>query len=250
MTPREFVEHFGIRSLVCCFSGGKDSLASTHYTLQSVEGLLDLDTYVVHVDTTVMLPIAIDYVKEISDRQGWNLRILKPKTSFWEQAEKKGMPWIKRRWCCYGLKLQPIFDFLRTLPHQRGSVTGLRKDESPNRQKKLKRHVTRQTKKGMSFWAYAPLLYWTKNDVIQYIEENDLPMPPHYRLGFKETCMCGAFSSKREIMILKAHFPELFQKFVELEQKFRIEWACFYDHKPVFAKDLAKQMTLDAVIAR
>jgi len=52
LNPREFVEEYGIRSLVCCFSGGKDSLVMTHYTLSQVQDMEDLDIYVLHVDTT------------------------------------------------------------------------------------------------------------------------------------------------------------------------------------------------------
>jgi len=242
MKPREFVEEYSIKSLVCCFSGGKDSLAATHLVLSDVEGM-DIDTYVVFVDTTVMIPIAEPFVRDVCSRYGWNLHVLKPAQSFWDQAETKGMPWVQRRWCCYGLKLQPIFDFIRPLPPQRGEVTGMRKDESRNRQEKIKYEVAYDRRRRVNAWHYLPLKDWSNRDVLEYIKAHDLPMPPHYKLGIKETCMCGAFSSKKEIEILRGQFPELFQKFVELEGKFRKDWACFYDHKPVYAKELAKQKT-------
>jgi len=198
---------------------------------------------VVFVDTTVMIPTTIPFVSEVAKQFGWNLRILRPKTTFWEQAERKGMPHIRRRWCCYGLKLQPIFDFVRQLPPQRGEVIGIRGDEvdrlsSPQQVKYDKR-------RGINAWFYLPLFDWTKKHVLRYIKEHHLPMPPHYRLGLKETCMCGTFSSKRQIEILRGQFPNLFQKFVELEGKFRWDWACFYDRKPLYAKELAKQKTLE-----
>ena len=242
MKPVEFVGEYAIRSLACCFSGGKDSLAATHYVLSELKDV-DIDKYVAFVDTSVMIPTTIRFVKEVSSQFDWNLVVLRPAKSFWEQAEKKGMPFVHRRWCCYGLKLQPMFDFIRKLPPQRASVTGLRRDESPSRQK-LDRFVTYDRRRKVNAWHYKPILEWSEKDVLKYIEQNDLPVPSHYRLGIKETCLCGAFSSKKEMLIVKAQFPELFQKFVELEGKFKRDWACFYDHGPVYARDLLKQKTL------
>jgi len=48
------------------------------------------------------------------------------------------------------------------------------------------------------------------------------------------------------MMILKAQFPELFQKFIDAEAGFKSQGAAFYfQNKPVYAKDLAKQKTLE-----
>jgi len=63
MRPREFVRKYGIKALVLCFSGGKDSLVSTHYTLTETQGF-SAPKYVVWVDTTIMIPPAAKFVKE------------------------------------------------------------------------------------------------------------------------------------------------------------------------------------------
>ena len=244
MNPREFVEEYCIKSLVCCFSAGKDSLVATHYVLNELKDV-DIDKYVAHVDTTVMIPIAEPYVKDVCSQYGWNLKILKPEKSFWEEvADGMPMPSMRRRWCCGLLKLNPIRDFVKKLPPQRAEVTGLRSDESVRR-KKMKLPEVFYLKSGR-VWKYAAILSWTEKDVLRYIREHDLPMPPHYRLGIKETCLCGAFSSKKQMMIVRAQFPEFFQKFVELEVKFKSGGAAFYfQNKPQYAKDFLKQKTLD-----
>lgn len=243
MNPKEFVDQYCIKSLVCCFSGGKDSLVATYYVISELEDI-EIDKYVVFVDTTVMLPIAEPFVKDVCSQFGWNLKVLRPKESFWEQAEVKGMPYVHRRWCCYGLKLQPIFDFVRELKPQKGEVVGLRRDESLRRSQMKLPPVHYDKRRGINAWFYAPIWDWTGKNILSYIKKHELPMPPWYRLGLKETCMCGAFSSKKEVEILRAQFPELFKKFVELEGKFRSDWACFWAGKPVYAKDLAKQKTM------
>jgi len=238
-SPKEFVEEFSIKSLVLCFSGGKDSLVSTHFVLTELEDI-DIDKYVVYVDTGVMIPITTEYVKDTCRQFGWNLKILHG--DFFEYVQKFGMPTMKRRWCCWYCKLRPIANFVKQLKPQRAEVTGLRRDESVRRQK-LKNQVY-YLRRGR-VWKYAPILFWSEKDVLNYIKENNLPFPPHYRLGLKETCQCGAFSSLKQLMILKGQFPELFQKFIELESNFRSKGACFFlKNKPIYARDLAKQKTL------
>jgi len=244
MNPREFVKEYSIKSLVCCFSGGKDSLVATHYVLSQLEDVENLDRYVVLIDTTVMCPVAIDNAKQVSEQLGWSLTILKPNPDFWTLAEKWGIPTIKRRWCCYALKLKPIFEFMKDLKPQRATILGLRREESRKRDKLPE--VLYRKKQGI--WSYAPIIDWTSKDVLNYMNRFNLPMPPHYRLGIKETCLCGAFGHTKEWMIIKALWPDFFQKFVELEKK-RQGYSAFYDrHKRVYAKDLLKQKTLPEVL--
>lgn len=246
MNPREFASQYGISSLVACFSGGKDSLVSTHYTFSQLANMEpQFEKYVVFVDTTVMVPIVEPFVREVCNRFGWPLKILRPETDFWTLAEKWGCPSMKRRWCCYNLKLKPIFEFVKDLPSQRAMITGLRREESKRREK-LPEIIYR---KKIPAWSYAPIIDWSEKDVLDYIKDTDLPTPPHYRLGIKETCVCGAFGHIKDFMILKALFPELYQKFVELEEKWEPPRTAFYDKgRRISAKALLKQKALQDYI--
>jgi len=243
ITPKQFVQEYFIRSIAICFSGGKDSLATTHYVLSELADV-DVEKHVIFVDTTVMVPIAIEFVKEVCSTYGWPLTILKPNPDFWALAPKWGTPSIHRRWCCYALKLKPIFDFVKKMPPQRASITGMRKDESARRQKLDITQVRLDKRRGMHAWAYHPLLYWSEKDVNQYLKDHGLPTPPHYRLGIKETCMCGAFTSKKSLEVVRALYPDFYKRFVELEENFLKGTAFFIDHKKVKAKDLWDQQTL------
>jgi len=244
VNPREFVESYIIRSLVCCFSGGRDSLVATHYTLTQLEDL-PIERWVVTVDTTVMIPTVLEYVERVAEECGWPLKILRPETTFWELAERWGFPTIKRRWCCYYLKLKPIIKFVRTLKRPRAEVLGLRREESPKR-RKLPQIMFKTRSKS---WGYCPIIDWTKSEVTSYIKKHNLPDPPHYRLGLSETCLCGVYTTKRELLTIKAQYPQLFNQFIELETRFRSGGSAFYLHgKPLHAKDLAKQKTLKEMI--
>jgi len=244
MKPEDFVKEYCIKSLVCCFSGGKDSLVMTHYVLAALEDV-DIDKYVVFVDTTIMIPIAEPFVKDVCSQFGWNLKILRPEITF-EQKVKVGMPMptMHRRWCCYELKLKPIARFVKDLKPQRVEVTGLRREESVRRRKLPELYYLKKS----WVWKYAPLVDWTEKMINAYIKQHKLPMPPQYKLGIPETCLCGCFSNKKIMMNVKANYPNLFDKFIELEKEFKKGGAAFYfQNKPCYAKDLAKQKTLSEV---
>ena len=238
--PKEFVKEYCIKSLVCCFSGGKDSLVTTHFIMNELADLYDVDKYVVYADTGCMLPTTEPFVVDVCKQFGWPLTIVRG--HFFEKAEKIGMPRMKHRWCCFACKVNPMQQFIKTLKPQRAEITGLRRDESMRRAKLNQIYYKRK----VPSWAYAPIIDWCQKMVDAYIRKNKLPEPPNYKLGLKETCMCGVFSTPKQMLILKAQFPELFQKFVTLEGNFRKKGAAFYfNYKPVYARDLAKQKTLD-----
>jgi 3'-phosphoadenosine 5'-phosphosulfate sulfotransferase (PAPS reductase)/FAD synthetase len=100
-------------------------------------------------------------------------------------------------------------------------------------------------KRKVPSWAYAPLISWTEKQVLEYMRENSLPLPPHYRMGLRENCMCGVYSNRKQMEILKANFPELWQKILDLEASFRSHGAAFYfNSKPVRASEIDQQQTL------
>ena len=113
LNPKDFVKEYSIKSLAACFSGGKDSLVSTHFVMSELEGEDDIDKHVVFVDTGAMLPISEPFVRDVCQQYGWNLTVLNG--GFFEKAKKFGMPRMRHRWCCYECKLKPIIEFVQTL---------------------------------------------------------------------------------------------------------------------------------------
>jgi len=240
MNPRELVERLSVRNVVCCFSGGKDSLVATHFIHEQLEDHAS-KKHVVFVDTTVMCPGTEGFVKDTASRFGWDLQILRPEKDFWTLAERWGAPRMFHRWCCFKLKLEPVKEFVSTLRRPRMEVTGLRRSESIRRRNLVELFYLSRGQ----VWKYAPIVSWSEADVLRYMREHSLPMPPHYALGIKETCLCGAFSGKKQMMNVRANFPEFFDKFVELEKKFRKGGAVFYfNDKPCYARDMVRQQLL------
>jgi len=131
--------------------------------------------------------------------------------------------------------------FIKTLKPQRAEVTGLRRDESIRRANLPQIYYKRK----VPSWAYAPIISWDKKQVLNYLHTHDLPVPPHYRLGLHETCMCGVYSNRRQMEILKAQFPDLWREILCLEASFRKKGAAFYfNDKPVYAREINQQKML------
>jgi len=239
ISVEDFVQNYGIRSVASCFSGGKDSLVATHFMMETLKSREDLDKWVVFADTGIMLPITRPFVEDVCKQYKWNLKVVDG--NFFTEAETKGMPRMKHRWCCHVCKIDPMQNFIKKLIPQRAEVTGLRRDESIRRAKLNQIYYKRK----VPSWAYAPIIGWSEKQVLAYIRKNNLPMPPHYRLGLHETCMCGVYSNRKQMEILKAQFPDLWKKILDLEASFRKKGAAFYfNNRSVYAKEINRQTTL------
>lgn len=254
ITPEHFIKLYKPEQIVCCFSGGKDSLVATHYVLTALKRV-NIPKHVVWADTTIMIPPARDFVRGVCERFGWPLVEVKPRESFEALAERFGMPTIFRRWCCWALKVGPINDWMEHLPGRKCVVTGLRRSESRRRADFAPvafRHSwdKRYMHRPLDVWHYAPIIEWSEDDVARYIRRHNLPEPPWYRLGIPETCQCGAFASAKVLERVCGNFPEFFQRYVLLEERFRSGGTAFYlNRHPVSAKKFVEQKRLEAWIA-
>ena len=233
---QQFVKDYAIKSVSCCFSGGKDSLVATHLVMNELKDRTDIEKWVIFADTGIMLPTTEPFIQDVCQTFGWKLKIVQG--NFFNEAQTKGMPRMKHRWCCHVCKIDPMHTFIKTLKPQRGEITGLRRDESFRRANLNQVYY----KKKVRSWAYAPIIGWSEKEVFHYIRKHTLPMPPHYRLGLHETCMCGVYSNRKQMEILKAQFPDLWQKILTLEAGFRKHGAAFYfNNKPVRASEINQQ---------
>ena len=238
---RKLIAQHEIKNILALFSGGKDSLVSTHIVWKAVRDS-NINFEVIHIDTTCALPGVQDYVIQTSKRLGWPLKILRPKVDFWTLAEKWGAPTPRRRWCCYHLKLEPIREYTKTLKSPRLHILGLRAWESPSRLKKANSGKLNRCywDRKSETWVYNPILWWRDRDIDEYIKVNKLPVNPTYeKVGTGGECFCGVFKTIREVLLVKNNYPDFFQKLVELESKFRNNGSLLYiNSKRVYVRDL------------
>lgn len=160
-----------------CFSGGKDSVVI--YDL-AVKAGVKFDAH--HSITTVEPPELMRFIRDhysnvIKDR---------PKLSMAQLIVKNKIPPLRTmRYCCHELKE----------PSGKGrfKITGVRAEESS---KRARREQVEDASDGKGSFIH-PIFKWTKQDVWQYIHENNLPYCPLYDEGFDRIgCVLCPFESE------------------------------------------------------
>ena len=178
------------------YSGGKDSdvilelarMAGIHYRA-------------IYKCTTIDPPGTIKHCKENG------VEIVRPKQTFFELVQKNGMPNMFMRFCCGVLKEYPILYNV---------VIGVRKSESRRRNARYNEPVVCRVynkSKNSRVQQILPLLDWTDDEELGFIEERGIKLHPLYycedgsidikrRLG----CMCCPLKYyKKRIEDFKAH---------------------------------------------
>ncbi len=181
--------------LEVAYSGGKDS--DVILELAKMSGI---EYRAIYKNTTIDPPGTIKHVKENG------VEIRRPKESFFSLMKRKGYPSRFRRFCCDVLKEYKILD---------NCVIGIRRCESTKRANRYteptmcrifgskKNHVN----------AIYPILDWSDEDELEFIEERGIKLHPLYyredgsidltkRLG----CMCCPLKYyKKRLQEFKQH---------------------------------------------
>jgi len=222
------------------FSGGKDSLISLDLVSRASERL-QRKPIAIHADTTVSLPCNIEYVKNICDQLKVELVIVRPRASYFELAERWGLPRFRARWCCHALKIGPVNEHLMQQQGDKIIFDGIRAEESKARSE-------------IDFLGYDkklgctlchPVVSWTSTDVKMYLEKRGLPVNPAYAKGFRRAseCWCGVFKDPGEFELLFVHYPALFDRLLELESKQKSGFGYIYSHgKGIFLRDMKEEI--------
>ena len=192
------------------YSGGKDSDVILELTRMA-----DIEHRAIYRNTTIDPPGTIAHVREN------DVEILQPKKSFFQLIADNGFPNRFMRFCCRYLKEYKVLD---------KCIMGVRKAESTKRAARYSEPTECRFygSKKEHVEAFYPILDWTDDDVVAFIEERgikihslyyreDGTIDPKRRLG----CMCCplAFYKKR-IEQFKQH-PGMVKAYIRNGQKFR-----------------------------
>lgn len=206
------------------FSGGHDSLVSTHYcmTTRRTEKVL-------HLDTGTGLEENEQFVIDVCEQYDWPLRIEEAPVSFKEflleygDGEPYGFPGPALHLITYIMlkerSLQNLAAEHEGKPHY---WTGVRADET---QRRMETVGDGETKEMSKWWWHSPISDWTEDDLDDYREEHDLPANPVVQnIHRSGECFCGAFAERDEELIdLQANYPDHFEWLMDLEQEVREE---------------------------
>ncbi|UOQ42824.1 phosphoadenylyl-sulfate reductase [Halobacillus salinarum] len=149
------------------------------------------DADIVFLDTGVHFPETYDLIDKVKARYPQlNIHMKQPELTLDEQAEKHGSALWKKQpdMCCYIRKIKPLED---ALSGAEAWISGLRREQSVSRSK------TNFVNKDERFQSIkvCPLIYWTWDDVWDYIRVNDLDYNVLHDQGYPSIgCMPCTFA--------------------------------------------------------
>lgn len=205
------------------FSGGNDSIASTHYAHEQY----DID-YTVYLDTNTGLDENIEYVKEVCQEYGWNLAVLSSPVTLKEFAvgtdsrQALGFPGPGvHSWAFQYLKERQLAAIATHTDNEPNYYTGVRSDESERRMN----NVEGETQEAARWTWISPIHDWTDEQTDAYREKHDLPRNPvNDKIGRSGDCYCGAFANREtELLELQAEYPDHYEWLMDLEQEVQDE---------------------------
>lgn len=141
---------------------------------------------------------------------------------FLNLAHRKGrFPSTKARFCTQELKLLPTKRFLDLLSEygEVVSVSGVRRDESPERSRLAEWGNPLESYFGLREWR--PLIHWTLDDVLAIHRRYGIPLNPLYAKGARRVgCFPCINSSKTELRAVAQFFPDRVNQLRDWEHSF------------------------------
>lgn len=212
LIKRAIAEHDPV-AIYALFSGGDDSIVSTHLSM----GIAEM---AVHIDTTIFVRQNREHALAVIKRFEWAHRIIRPDTTYRDLVLKFGFPGPAAHYLPYRLlKERAIRKLVREAKRKTGDrvmlITGARRSESARRMG----YVEPIVRVGGQVWV-APLYDWSTAERDSYIEENDLsrnPVKPF--LHISGDCLCGAFGKRYEFNEIKLWFPESASEIEKLQEE-------------------------------
>lgn len=210
--------HGPFAGVFACYSGGDDSLVSTHIAMQAVP-----DATVLHINTGIGIEATREHVRSVAADAGWRFIEERTPESYDDIVIEHGFPGPGQHGKMYVLLKQRAIDaVVRTAKRERRDrvlfIAGIRRGESKRRAEAPEHH----REPGRSrVWA-SPLANWTKDDVLAYIAKHDLPRNPVSRaLCMSGECLCGSFAKPGELAEIESVCPATARRIRDLEARVR-----------------------------
>lgn len=211
------VEQHNPVGIYALFSGGHDSLVSTHLTAQHPRF-----SGVLHINTGIGIEETRQFVRETCLQQGWSLHEYHAAQGAYERyCLAKGMPGgpVHHSFVYHRLKSEPLQHFLRD-HRRRGQVlmlsTGIRTAESRRR---MRLHPEPMRKDRLGIWVN-PIADFSALDVNRYMEMHGLARNPvSDKLHRSGECLCGALADPSELREIAFWYPQTAQRIRDLERE-------------------------------
>lgn len=233
-----------IQEIWAGFSGGHDSVTSTHFISKH-----HLFKGVLHIDTGIGIPETQQYVIDVCRKFNWPLKIYKASEhvngkgqadpQIYEELVKRfGFPGPSMHRVFYNrLKERCIRQFLREnkLSGDRPYIaisTGFRSTESKRRSKYVNQTIT-QNGLPRSAIFLSPIINWSEEDCNNYMVKHNLPRNPvKDNLCMSGECLCGAFAKPNELLAIEVHYPEVAERIKRLEASVKKKFPWRWEESP------------------
>lgn len=232
----DVLREFDISHVVAAYSGGDDSIVSTHWTIGRFPGavVMTADTKIglavatqhsANVCTQLNLPREVVSPEPEGPPKGWDRDWIDGSTSYEEFVLNHGFPGSGQHHRMYQRLKQRAFRKIkpRLGDRPRGSrilvVSGIRHDESAIRAG-YKRAYREEAKEG--FVWMNPFYWCTAADFEAYRQEFGLPRNPvKAKCGISGECCCGAFAAPGERLAYRVAEPAFADYLDALEARVR-----------------------------
>lgn len=156
------LKHLKDTEVELSYSGGKDS-----DVILALAKMAGINYRAIYKNTTIDPPGTVAHCKENG------VEIVKPKKTFFELIQQKGFPTRRARFCCDKLKEYKILD---------NSIQGIRRAESTKRAKLYKEPIMCRIygSKKNHVNVFLPILYWTDDDVRDFVNHYGIKCHPLY----------------------------------------------------------------------
>lgn len=208
-------------AVYACFSGGHDSLCSTHLSMGIAQEVL-------HINTGIGIEQTRTFVRDTCKRYDWPLKeVHPPEMSYRDLVLKFGFPGPGMHYLPYRLlKERALRKVVREAKRKTRDrvmfITGVRQSESARRMG----YVEPIIRVGAQVWV-APLWNWNKRQCNEYIEANKLERNEvSDLLHMSGECLCGAFADQHtgmdrhhELKEIELWFPDTAAQIYALEKE-------------------------------
>jgi phosphoadenosine phosphosulfate reductase len=219
------------RDTLALVSGGHDSLTAMHVAYAHPEIALD---GIVHINTGIGIPETRRFVRQRARALDLDYyEIGRPESDTTDGSEYRrrnaeyehlvrtlGFPGPPlHNVMYYSLKEKPLQAWLRDhypdADEKPTLVSGVRRHESERR----KMNVTLDgVQEYVGCTTVSPVVAFTGMDVRRYRRARDLPMNPVVeKLELSGDCLCGAFSSRGELRMIRLFYPQVWRRIKALE---------------------------------
>lgn len=225
---QEAIGHENPSKLFALFSGGHDSLCSTH-----IASSHPLFSGVIHCNTGIGIEQTRDYVRQTCEDRHWPLYELHAQVSYEDLVLKRGgFPSGPQSHASFYwfLKQKQLRAFVQSRKRRSGDrialVTGIRKGESVRR---MAAAMAVSAKRDGAYLWLNPILEWTQRDKSAYMEKWELPRNLVVDLLHRSgECLCGALARREELVEIAEWFDQEAQRIYALEE--RVKAAGLDDH--------------------